>query len=571
MNTETEVGVRGLEVTAKEPNNKYLREKIIEQPSLVFYVGADNDNPDRPYLWGIATGTGTKKVTITVTYENMFAASTATLSQDSVDLDNQTSVNLVITNHCDEGYESAVTHEITWSIAAFNYSNTQIVEATDQTTFNAPGYIPPVSFLSEYMTDTNTAVMNVQLVTKTADIIVYPIQNLYLTLNVPSSLKPTLSELYLTRFHDSLLSTLFFTQRVDDDDIGCVQNHDAVSILTDGAQGIEGSRITDYVFTISGRSYTQHVGAPLESPISYTAYAQQVQQGLAWDHNYCNVYKIPVITSAYDITVTGYVIDSRGQRSTMKTLTIPVTACIQPQINEGSSIRCDAEGTALETGGYARASMAATYSRLTVVARDLVTGQIIYTGEVDDQGNPIPQYRNLNTLEMVAYYGYPTYSPDQVDEDGNPIVTWTWYLEDGTVLGNGTSSVSGSAVIGDGTAAHSTAVLFVANDYFTSEEDFEDQPHLIVFTTSSEYVIFFREGGTGIAFGQALGSNEDNRFVVTESWSMMHGEGYIPTIIVQEGSTPPAIPSVTSHAIWLQPINHDGGWTQCNVYYYYNP
>ena len=226
----------------------------------------------------------------------------------------------------------------------------------------------------------------------------------------------------------------------------------------------------------------------------------------------------------------------------------------------------------------------------------------------------VPTYHNLNTLEVKAYYGEP-HTDGSVDADGNLIYTYPWYtaeeyelktydvgdycwhsplggeslmyicttaisipeawnsthwLQVGTVIGSEYTPTTGSEVIGDGNRDHSTAVLFVANDWFTEQElDFGHQPSTIVFTTSSEYVIFFREGGTAIAFGQALSQNEDNRFVVTDSWSMLHGDNYIPTIIVSDTESLPPPPS-TSHALLIKKptLQTSGQWNKCEVYYY---
>lgn len=560
----------GVYYTLRKPNATRPRAIVVNNTDISFYMAPymDDDSQENPTLLVV----NSSYCVVRVAYTNDYGASVGTLSTNSVQIDGESGVYLTINNQCTPGFYDKVTHQIIWSIPAYNYSYTQEVDAVNESTFTTSNYIVPVSLISSNMTNTPNATMSVQLRTYRGTTLIQPVQNFTLEILVPESIRPILGEesLSLTRFHDTALNNLLLTYRVQEEDIGCVQEHDGVTILADGASGVEGSTITDYVFIVSGKTYTQSVNdTSFNAAISKVAYANAVATGTVADA-YVNVYKIPMIHSAYDISVMCYVVDTRGRKSASRTIKIPVTAYSVPSITEASSIRCDAEGTALETGLYARASATASYSRLTVVKRDS-QGNIIYSSETDDEGNLIPNYQNLNTIEITVAFGEPTYDPAHVDEDGNPIPTWTWISPEEDVIGTTLSPASGSKVVGDGVATHVTGIRFLANDYFTSNLEIEDQPMEIVFTTSSEYVIFFREGGTGVSFGQALSANEDNRFVVNGSWAMLHGDYYIPSVVISTVA-PNFVPPSNSSMLWLKPDDTDtvGNWMGCKVYIY-NP
>ena len=568
MDAEYGISAAGFYLTARDPNSASLRKIVLKTDQFSFYFAPYIDAPSDAFkdLFYV----GSASVTVVVTYINDYAASTGTLSTNSVEIDGVSGVYLTINNQCTQGFYDKVTHQIVWSIPAYNYSYTQEVDAVNEKTFTTSNYIVPESLIASNMANTPNATMSVQLRTYRGTALIQPVQNFTLEILVPESIRPTLPEegLSLTRFHDTALNNLLLTYRVQEEDIGCVQEHDGVTVLADGAAGAEGSTITDYVFIVSGKTYTQSVSdANFNAAISKVAYANAVTTGTVADA-YVNVYKIPLVRSAYDISVMCYVVDSRGRKSISRTIKIPVTAYSIPAITEASSIRCDAEGTALENGLYARASATSTYSRLTVVKRDS-SGNIIYTTDEDD--NLVPTYQNLNTVELTVAFGWPTYDPAHVDEDGNPIPVWTWISPEDDVIGTPLSPSSGSKVVGDGNADHVVGIRILANDYFTSDLDISAQPMEIVFTTSSEYVIFFREGGTGVSFGQALSAEEDNRFVVAESWSMLHGDQYIPSIIISP-TVPRTDPATTLHLLWLKPDDTDtvGNWMGCKVYVY-NP
>lgn len=156
-----------------------------------------------------------------------------------------------------------------------------------------------------------------------------------ITLNVPSSVKPTIGSLSASVVADGAATSF-----------GYVQNKSKCQLKINSPSGSYGSTIKSYKITGNGGTWT----------------TQSTTTGR--------------LTSSGSIKFTATVTDSRGRTSDAKTVTISVQAYSAPSISAFSAARCNSSGTSSSSGTYAKVS--ATYSYTSLGGKNTVSSKIEY-------------------------------------------------------------------------------------------------------------------------------------------------------------------------------------------------
>lgn len=193
-------------------------------------------------------------------------------------------------------------------------------------------------------------------------------------------------------------------------------------------------------------------------------------------------------------TFTVYAVDTRGRSTPSVSCTISVNAYSAPTFTEALAFRCDSNGTSNEEGVHVSACVNATYASL--------NGQNSFVASC--------YYRKLGDSE--------------------------WTLgKDSMVLG--TTYVLG----GDLGTNYTYQVRFTLTDAFGTIEK-------VVDVSTSQYTMFFKKGGTGVAFGKVC----ENAFAVefAPDWRILHGAFHLrPVYYSTDKNSPPSNP--VEGLVWL--------------------
>lgn len=327
--------------------------------------------------------------------------SSFTLSASSLDAGKTLNINI-------NRASSSFVHHVFYSFG--NYKETISLNAT-----TSASYTIPLEHLN--------AIPNATSGTGTISVDTY-VNNNYIgstsknfTVNVPSNVIPTLTSL-----------TSQVVANGADVSYGYVKGKSKAKLTINGATGKYGSTIKSY--SISGGGFSS-------SSSSFTTGG---------------------LTSAGNITFTATVTDSRGRKSSAKTVTISVLDYNNPTIDNFSVIRCNSNGTANEDGTYLKVYAKYSYTNL----------------------------NNKNKLSSNIKYKKSSSS------------SWT----------NAGSIQSGSSlIIGNNTITTNSAynIALTISDSLVEIEKVVDVPTAFV-------TLDFRKGGKGIAIGKM--SERDNLFEV---------------------------------------------------------
>lgn len=414
---------------------------------------------------------------------------------------------------------------------------------------------------------------------------------------VPSSVKPTIDrETRLYRHEDEAMQELLALYNGSPyeghiyEDLAYVQYHSGVSILIDGAFGVEGSSIEEYHFSFgssTGKEYTQKLGDinRFDSAVSASEYRPELGR------KHVNIFRIDVIQESY-LNCTVWVVDSRGHASEKKTIKIPVLPYRAPYITNPAAVRSDEAGVTSSTGAYARATASWAHTPMMIKKRDS-DGNIIISDTTNDDGDEMYLYIDINkdapwkadddplpqtpVAHMKIEGGFVT---ENQDVNGNYI--WEWVLVN---KNNPVTTPDGNVIWPDGVYEADYKASYVIggtrqfNGLRFSVVDGLGATNVEIRTiTASDYVIYFKQGGTGIAFGQRVERNQDNIFAINEDWDMRHGQYAVPAVFFSssEAVTPPTPLSSTevvgTHLLWIvtPPKQTDAplSWKECKIYAY---
>ena len=249
--------------------------------------------------------------TLVVQYEQSYSKSTATLSPTSLDAGTNMTVNFSNNNL------SSLSHKVTWSFG----SNSNTV--TTSTGAASASYTIPLSWIN--------AIPSAVSGTGTVTVATYEGSSLIgsssysFTLNVPSSVVPSIESITATRVDNSVPSSWGIY----------VQNRSGVTLTANNAAGSYGSTISSYKF--SGSTSSTQTGNTLTiSPITLSG------------------------TQTFSVSVT----DSRGRSSNAVSCSISVTAYNAPTVTSAVAFRCTSSGTSDEEGTYAGVRIGAAYSTM---------------------------------------------------------------------------------------------------------------------------------------------------------------------------------------------------------------
>ena len=387
------------------------------------------------YIYGYKSSSGnvctyastSAQFVITAVIGQSYAKSSATVTS-SVAAGSTSTVTFI------NPYLSNVYHVVDWRFgSSLVYSKTTSVGAS------SVSYTIPVSWL--------TAIPNATSGTATVSVTTYTSSGTSLgtdtysfTITAPSSAVPTIS-LAATRINNSVPSSWGVY----------VQGQSGVTI-TATASGYQGSTISSY--TISGG-------------------ATGTQSS--------NVFTISVIYSSGTITYTVKVTDSRGRTATAS-VSISVVAYSAPAFSSTDAFRCNASGTASDTGTYLSVKATGTYS--SVSSKNSMTLKVLYA------------------LSTSSAYGTAT------------------------TLTNGTTSIIGHGSIDTN---YSFKVKFTLSDQFNSIEK-------VLNIGTAAFTVFFRQGGNGVAFGKV--SERANALEINGDWDIYHGSEKISgTVPITRGGT----------------------------------
>lgn len=212
---------------------------------------------------------------------------------------------------------SSLYHTVTWTFGS--YSNT----VTTATGAASASYTIPLSWI--------TAIPNSLSGTGTVTVYTYSGSTLIgsspysFTLNVPSSVVPSIGSITATRINNSVPSSWGMY----------VQNRSGVTLTANNASGAYGSTISSYKF--SGGATSTQTG---------------------------NTLTISPITSSGTLTYSVSVTDSRGRTSSAVSCSISVVAYTPPTLDSAVAFRCTSTGTSDEEGTYAGVRVEASYSNL---------------------------------------------------------------------------------------------------------------------------------------------------------------------------------------------------------------
>lgn len=208
-----------------------------------------------------------------------------------------------------------------------------------------------------------------------------------------------------------------------------------------------------------------------------------------------NIFTVPLIPESGNIVFTATVTDSRGRTSSPKSISINVEPYSFPTFTYAQAYRCSSTGTPSEEGTYIGARADYTYSTL----------------------------GSKNSAVLKVYY-------QKIGEE-----TWT--------LGNGGFSPNTNVFFGGGGVGveYSYRVKFVVEDRLMITERISN-------VSTASYSMFFRKGGTGVAFGKIC--ERDFSVEFNPDWTVWYGDyRMLPIHYGSEPSNP------VEGLIWLEPVD----------------
>ena len=281
--------------------------------------------------------------------------------------------------------------------------------------------------------------------------------------------------------------------------------------------GVAAERISNGVPTDWGEVYVQNIsGIKLTIGTCSGAYGSTIQSyvfgGAAASSGREKNCTVNPIDSSGKLAFTAKCVDSRGRESDEFLFQIDVLPYAVPAILGAMAYRCDSEGTSNEQGTYIRAEAAVSSSpcaKSDGTARNVITLKCLYQKVGDSTWK--------NGIESM--------------------IPGTFYT------------------FGDGTVETTSTyqVKFVVSDAFKTVER--------IFTVStSQYLLFFRRGGTAIGIGKK--SRDDAQYVIdiSEDWTVLYGNLNVTEIIKAMASAQipdivysPTQPEAKAGRIWLKP------------------
>lgn len=253
---------------------------------------------------------GNVDVSGTGTLNTIPRTSTFTLSASSVTLGNAITVNI---NKASSGFA----HKVWYKFGSLNVN-------TNSGTGTAYSFTRGVSDASQIPNSTSgTATVTVETYTDSNYTTKIGSNSKTLTINVPSSVKPTLTSITATVVADGA-----------DTSYGYVKGKSKCKLTINGATGANGSTIKSYSITSDLFSSTSS---------SFTT---------------------GTLTKAGKLTFTATVTDSRGRKSDAKTVAITVTDYTNPNLLSFSVDRCVSGGTLNDDGTHLKATTKFTYTKL---------------------------------------------------------------------------------------------------------------------------------------------------------------------------------------------------------------
>lgn len=255
--------------------------------------------------------TSSSTYTWTVTYDVQATASDATYTNPVVAGNNMT---INITNSAIS--TSTLSHRIDFAIGNYSDYVNLNVGVTSTT------YIVPSGWVNA-ITGSDSGICTMTLSTYSSGTFVGS-KSYSVTIQVPSSMKPTIGSVTTTRIDNSVPSGWGIY----------VQGKSGVTITANNCSGVNGSTITKYVIS-GGMSATQSTNSFTLNPIQ--SYG----------------------TITFTITIT----DSRGQTAS-QSVSIYVYAYSVPSITNTEAYKCTSNGTRSSSGRYLALKMTATYTTL---------------------------------------------------------------------------------------------------------------------------------------------------------------------------------------------------------------
>ncbi|MBR5865733.1 MAG: hypothetical protein IKY89_05620 [Alistipes sp.] len=198
---------------------------------------------------------------------------------------------------------SSFTHDLAYKVDGESSWNTFKTGATTTYTWTTPD-------LASKVPNATSLGITLRAITKSGSTTIGT-KTVSLSLKVPSSVVPTVSDVFVIEAASGLLSQFG----------AYIQGKSKISCEITGA-GAKGSTIKEYHATFAGATYNK----------------------AAWTS--------PVLTSAGELTVQAKVKDSRGRWSAVKGVKIYVQEYTKPEINTFEAYRCKANGEADPSGEY---------------------------------------------------------------------------------------------------------------------------------------------------------------------------------------------------------------------------
>lgn len=249
-------------------------------------------------------------VTLVVEYDQSYGKSTASLSSSNLNAGS----NMTVSFNNDNIY--SVYHKVTWSFGSYSNTVTTSIGST------SASYTIPFDWIN--------AIPNAVSGTGTVAIATYASDSSYVgsnsyvfTLNVPSTVVPSIGSITATRIDNSVPSSWGIY----------VQNRSGVTLTASNASGSYGSTISSYKFSGSVSS-TQTSNTLTISPITLSG------------------------TQTFYVSVT----DSRGRSSGTVSCSISVSAYTSPTVSSAVAFRCNSSGTSNEEGTYAGVRVETSYT-----------------------------------------------------------------------------------------------------------------------------------------------------------------------------------------------------------------
>lgn len=268
--------------------------------------------------------------------------------------------------------------------------------------------------------------------------------------------------------------------------------------------------LTTSILNTTGSSYIQNrsgvkltaastSGSYGSSITSYTFTGSAAGQTILSEMSQTNTVSIGTITTSGTITFSVYATDSRGRRSTAVTKSISATAYSVPTITNALAFRCNSNGDSAEEGTYIGAKCDISYYPL--------SGTNPCTVAISYQKYGDSAWTQAHTMDYSDFVSGKEY----VMAGGNASTDYTY------------------------------RVKIEATDSFTTATRTVD-------VSTAVYTMFFKEGGTGVAFGKV--SEKNFAVEINGDWQIYHGGFQLRPVYY--GSEPPSNP--VEGLIWLEPV-----------------